>query len=316
MNVFQEIYFAGGCFWGVEKYFSLVAGVAETQVGYANGRTVSPSYEEVCTQNTGHAEVVKVVYDPDAVPLTALVDLFFEVIDPTSVNRQGNDVGSQYRTGIYYVNEEDLPVLQRAVQNLQLKYEKPIAVEVARLANYAPAEAYHQKYLQKHPDGYCHIDGRCFERARAARPAKYKKRSKGELRMALSPLQYQVTQESATERPFANEYCDNFQPGIYVDVTTGEPLFLSANKFESGCGWPSFTRPIAPELLREVEDFSHNMVRKEVRSRLGDAHLGHVFDDGPDGAPRYCINSASLRFVPQKDMLREGYGQYLALLDR
>lgn len=306
------IYFAGGCFWGVEKYLLLIPGVLSTEVGYANGKTKYPTYEDVCHRDTGHAEVVKVVYDDEKLPLKELLTRFFSGIDPTSLNRQGNDRGIQYRTGIYYVDVEDKPSIDAALDDLQTKYEKPIVVEAIPLENYYPAETYHQKYLDKNPGGYCHISPKVFEDA--AKPLKFTKYK--DLKQRLTDMQYKVTQENETEPPFCNEYNDEFREGIYVDVVSGEPLFISADKFESGCGWPSFSKPIDQSLVKELSDKSHGMYRTEVRSKGSDSHLGHVFPDGPQdrGGLRYCINSASLRFVPKESMDAEGYEKYLALL--
>ncbi len=307
-----EIYLAGGCFWGMEKYIGSVRGVITTQVGYANGRTRNPSYEEVCYNDTGHAEAVRVVYDPVAVPLDFLLELYYEAIDPVSVNRQGGDRGKQYRTGIYYVDSADIRLIESSIASLQKRYDKPIAIEVAPLSNYYPAEEYHQKYLDKIPGGYCHIRNDKFEKAAQAlvNPADYPAQDAHTLRKTLSDIQYAVTQNSQTEPPFHNEYCKTFRPGIYVDITTGEPLFSSSDKFESGCGWPSFSKPIEPNVIREKADLTHGMSRTEVTSRSGNAHLGHVFSDGPrqSGGLRYCINSAALRFIPKEDMARQGYG--------
>lgn len=310
----KEIWLAGGCFWGTEEYIADIPGVLRTDVGYANGDTQNPSYKDVCTKDTGHAEAVHVVYDPATVSLPFLLGLYFESVDPTAVDHQGGDFGRQYRTGIYYTDEADLPVICGEIAKLQGTLAKPVAIEVEKLQNYYPAEEEHQAYLKKHPGGYCHISPAKFERARAAR--EYKRPDDATLKSTLTPLQYEVTRQNATEPPFKNEYKGEFAPGIYVDVTTGEPLFLSTAKFESGCGWPAFSRPITPDLLAEVRDISHGMVRTEVRSRAGDAHLGHVFDDGPrdTGGLRYCINSAALRFVPREDMALEGYGHLLPLL--
>ena len=314
----SEIYLAGGCFWGTEHFLKLIRGVESTEVGYANGNTPNPTYEEVCHQNTGFAETVKVVYNPQEVSLGLLLDLYFKTIDPTAVNRQGNDRGSQYRTGIYYTDKADLPVIEDAVRALAKNYAKPIAIEVAPLKNFYKAEGYHQDYLDKHPGGYCHIDPRLFELARKANTpsSPYKRKDDATLRSTLTPEQYAVTRKNATEPPFRNAYWDEKREGIYVDITTGEPLFVSTDKFDSGCGWPSFSRPIDKKLIEEKLDTSHGMVRMEVRSKTGDAHLGHVFTDGPKdkGGLRYCINSASLRFIPKEKMEAEGYGAYLPLL--
>jgi len=327
----KEIYLAGGCFWGLEKYLSLLKGVVATEVGYANGKTESPCYEDVCYKDTGHAETVKVTYDPTQISLSFLLSQFFDVIDPVSVNRQGNDVGTQYRTGIYFVNQEDESVIKTSIHALQQRFDQPIAVEVVRLFQYFTAEAYHQQYLDKNPNGYCHIGQFKFDKAAKAvdrmtatemmeeqepsDPIKVK--SKDELRNTLTPMQYQVTQNSATEPPFQNEYYNEFREGIYVDVTSGEPLFVSTDKFESGCGWPSFSKPIKDDLIVEKDDNSLFRKRTEVRSKMADAHLGHVFNDGPKdlGGLRYCINSASLRFIPKEEMLSEGYGAWLSLLE-
>ena len=305
----KTIYLAGGCFWGTEHFFSLVPGVIDTEVGYANSNVPNPSYREVCTGNTGAAETVKVVYDPDSVTLPFLLDLYYKTIDPTSVNRQGNDRGTQYRTGIYYTDSAELPVIERSLEKLQKEYSRPLAIEVGPLRNFYPAEDYHQDYLDVNPGGYCHINPALFREARTAKDP-------DALVNRLTPLQYEVTQRNATERPYLNEYYDEFRPGIYVDIVTGEPLFLSTDKFESGCGWPAFSRPISDELIKELRDTTHGMVRTEVRSAHGDSHLGHVFNDGPreSGGLRYCINSASLRFVPLAEMEAQGYGNLIPLV--
>ena len=314
----SEIYLAGGCFWGTERYLSSIRGVLSTQVGYANGNTESPTYEDVCYRNTGHAETVRVVYDPAVLPLDFLLALYYESIDPVAVNRQGGDHGAQYRTGIYYVDDGDLPVIERSIAQLRERYADPIAIEVEPLRGFSPAEDYHQKYLDKNPGGYCHIPKPLFEKAAKAvvNPSLYRAPDADTLRRTLTREQYEVTQNSATEPPFQNEFWNTFDPGIYVDITTGEPLFVSSDKFESGCGWPSFSKPIDPGVTREKQDSSHGMDRTEVRSRAGNAHLGHVFPDGPrqTGGLRYCINSAALRFIPKEAMEREGYGDLLHLI--
>ncbi len=314
----KEIYLAGGCFWGTEKYLQNIPGVLFTEVGYANGNTENPTYEQVCYNNTGHAETVKVKYNDSVIGLSFILQLYYDVINPVTINRQGGDVGSQYRTGIYFVDVMDEAVIRASIDELQKKYKEKIAIEVMPLKQYSRAEEYHQKYLDKNPGGYCHIGTDKFEKAENAVDVskKYKKRSQEELKAHLTDLQFEVTQNSATEHPFHNEYYDEFRDGIYVDITTGEPLFVSADKFESGCGWPSFSRPIDPGLISDNVDTSFGRVRTEVRSSNSDSHLGHVFEDGPQelGGLRYCINSASLRFIPKEEMEREGYGSYLKFL--
>jgi len=314
----KEIYLAGGCFWGTEKYLEDIKGVMETEVGYANGNTKNPTYEEVCGKNTGHAETVKVIYEEEQIGLPFILSLYYDVINPITFNRQGGDVGSQYRTGVYYVDLEDEDIIRKSILELQKKYSEKIAIEVKPLLNYYKAEGYHQKYLDKNPNGYCHIGKDKFDKSKDAvdYSKKYTKKSKEILENSLTKMQYNVTQNSATEPAFQNEYFDVFKDGIYIDITTGEPLFVSTDKFESGCGWPSFSKPINENLLTEIKDKSHGMARTEVRNKLGDAHLGHVFSDGPveSGGLRYCINSASLKFISREEMKKNGYEYLLPLL--
>lgn len=306
----KEIYFAGGCFWGTEHFFSLVPGVVETEAGYANSKVAKPSYKEVCTGKSGAVETVRVVYNPDKVDIETLVGLFMLTIDPTSINRQGNDIGTQYRTGIYYTDAATGAGVANALQPYRQRYGRNFAVETGMLENFYPAEDFHQAYLDKNPQGYCHINPRLFEVARTAGRDVENDR---QLRRRLTPVQYAVTQENATEPPFRNEYWDEHRKGIYVDVLNGEPLFSSSDKFDSGCGWPSFTRPIDQQSVKEQRDLSHGLDRIEVRSTDSNSHLGHVFPDGPraTGGLRYCINSASLRFIPLENMEKEGYGEYI-----
>lgn len=308
----KEIYLAGGCFWGTQKYLKRVPGVLKTEVGYANGTTERPTYEEVCA-GSGHAEVVRVEYDESILPLRELLEIYYESIDPTSVNRQGGDAGRQYRTGIYYADSADAPIVERSLKSLANRLGLDVAIEQKPLENYFPAEKYHQDYLDQNPGGYCHIPAHLFRRAatrKAPQIPVFDAKNDKVLKKELTPAQYAVTREAATERAFTGEYWDHFARGVYVDITTGEPLFTSEDKFESGCGWPSFSKPVAPEVVRETADHTHGMRRTEVRSRSGNAHLGHVFTDGPrdKGGLRYCINSAALRFIPYEKLDEEGYG--------
>lgn len=312
----REIFLAGGCFWGVEAFMSRIDGVVDAAAGYANGRTEHPAYEDLLYRNSGHAETVRVRYDTGRISLDEVLIYFFRIIDPTSLNRQGNDRGPQYRTGIYYQDAGDLPVILKRVQAVQKACKKPVVVEVVPLKHFFLAEAYHQDYLDKNPGGYCHIDlSKAHEPV--ARISRYPRPSDEEIARQLTPEQYRVTQENATEAPFTNLYNENFEPGIYVDVVTGEPLFSSKDKFHSGSGWPSFTQPIAEYVVTWHEDAAHGMRRTEVRSRSGDSHLGHVFKDGPKdrGGLRYCINSAALRFIPLGEMASLGYGEWIGRVE-
>ncbi len=314
----KDIYFAGGCFWGTEHFFKQVRGVVATEVGYANGNGIKPSYKQVSKGDTGFTETVKVTYDPNIVDFELLIDLFLKTIDPTTLNRQGNDIGTQYRTGIYYIDTEDKVIIQNKIAELAKQYTKKIVVEIEPLQNFYDAETYHQSYLEKNPGGYCHIGPNLFELARNANPKKkieYKRKDKETLKKNLTPLQYDVTQNSTTERAFSNELWNEFRDGIYVDITTGEPLFISTDKYDAG--WPSFSKPIDKKLIAEKKDNTYGMKRIEVRSATGDSHLGHVFNDGPKekGGLRYCINGASLEFIPREKMKEKGYEKYLILLN-
>lgn len=305
----KTMYLAGGCFWGLEAYMERIYGVADVISGYANGSTENPTYEDVSKKNTGHAETLKIQYDPERVSLDDLLDYYLLVIDPTSLNKQGNDVGTQYRTGIYFTDEKDREIIEKKLEDEQKKYKDKIVVEVEKLNNFYEAEAYHQDYLDKNPYGYCHIDLRKANEI-IINKEKYKKPSDDLLRKRLTNIQYNVTQKSDTEQPFSNKYWNSENKGIYVDIVTGEPLFVSSDKFNSGCGWPSFSKPISKDVVKYSGDNSYNMDRVEVRSRSGDSHLGHVFEDGPkeSGGLRFCINGAALRFVPLEEMDKEGYG--------
>lgn len=311
----KTIYLAGGCFWGTEHLFSLVDGVVATTTGYANSLVANPSYKLVCTGSTNAAETVKIDYDPQKVSLPSLLRLYFKSIDPLALNQQGNDHGTQYRTGIYYTDPADLPVIEAELATLQRRHKQPLAVELLPLENFYPAEDYHQHYLDVNPGGYCHVNPELFKEAKAMKAAEAKEIEN--LRDRLTPLQYAVTQHGATEQPFTNEYDHEFRRGIYVDIVDGTPLFLSSAKYDSGCGWPAFSRPITDSLIDEYLDTSYGRVRTEVKSSTSGSHLGHVFNDGPQemGGLRYCINSAALRFVPLEDMEAEGYGKYIPMVE-
>ena len=306
---------AGGCFWGVEAYMEKIYGVVDAVSGYANGKTKNPKYEDLIYRGSGHAEAVFVKYDANKISLETLLKYYFRIIDPTSVNKQGNDRGTQYRTGIYYKDIQDKKIIDAEIRLQQQKYKKKIVVEVLSLQNFYKAEEYHQDYLKKNPNGYCHID---LSKAHdiIIDKKKYPKLSEKELKMKLNVQQYKVTQQGDTERAFQNDYWNFFEAGIYVDITTGEPLFSSKDKYNSACGWPSFTKAIVPEVVTYHKGTSFNMIRTEVRSRSGNAHLGHVFDDGPRdrGGKRYCINSAAIQFIPLKEMEEKGYGYLLSLV--
>lgn len=321
----ETIYLAGGCFWGTEHYMKALPGVLSTRVGYALGKKEGESrklpesvtYAEVCA-HSGHAETVEVIFDADVLPLPEILREYAYTIDPTTLGRQGMDIGIQYRTGIYSLTEEQRRTAAAFLAELQKEYEQPVMVENLPLLQFIPAEEYHQDYLEKNPGGYCHIDFAKIakRKQRIVRPEQYRAKTITELKECLTPMQFAVTQQNATEPPFENEFWKTARRGLYVDITTGEPLFSSKDKFPSACGWPAFAKPIDPNTVAEYDDLSFGMVRTEVRSRVGNAHLGHVFGDGPTelGGLRYCINSASLRFIPEEEMEEAGYGAFLRFL--
>ena len=279
------IYLAGGCFWGVEAFIARLKGVNSTEVGYANGRDLAPTYEKVCTVKTGHAETVKATYNPKIITLEEILENFFKIIDPYSKNRQGPDIGTQYRTGIYWQDPADRNVVMTFLNEKQKLTDKRIAVEAYPISSFYPAEGYHQKYLERNPQGYCHVDLNLID---------------DEEFNHLSKEEYEITQLSLTEPPFSGKYDDFFEEGVYVDVVDGEVLFSSDDKFDSGCGWPAFSKPVSDDVIVKHRDFSHGTTRIEVRSAKSNSHLGHLFHDGPGGSPRYCINSAALKFIPKK----------------
>lgn len=315
----KEIYFAGGCFWGTEKYFKSIPGVVDVAVGYAQGHELeAPSYEQVCSGTTGCREAVRVRYNPDIISLDALTLAFFHIIDPTLKNQQGNDIGEQYQTGIYYTDAADAPVIDK-IMAIEKALHDPFAVEAELLTHFYLAEEYHQNYLEKNPHGYCHITSREFNELQdILNTARGRGASFDDaLKDAFGPLEYRVTQMNETEAPYSNKYADESHRGLYVDITTGEPLFTSDAKYHSSCGWPAFTQAISDDAITQHSDMSHGMTRTEVRSAKGDAHLGHVFAgdlESPNGT-RYCINSASLKFVPFENLEKEGYGEYRKLFE-
>ena len=315
----EVIYLAGGCFWGMEKLAQALPGVSDAVSGYANGTCDgTPTYELVCRGGTGFRETVRVVYDPAVITLPQILQAYFLVIDPTVSNRQGNDAGAQYQTGIYYNDAASGKIVESVVAAEAKKYDS-FAVEHGPLVSFYDAEAYHQDYLEKNPNGYCHIPAHEIDAVAALIAAEegYEKPTQEQLKKSLTPEQYDVTQNAATERPFTGEYLNTFEAGIYVDVTTGQPLFRSADKYRGSCGWPSFSAPIYEGVVRYSRDTSHGLDRTEVRSDRGNAHLGHIFTEDPESpnGVRYCINSASLRFVPKAEMASQGYAPYLILLE-
>ncbi|WP_270506930.1 peptide-methionine (R)-S-oxide reductase MsrB [Paraclostridium sordellii] len=311
--------FAGGCFWCMFKPFSNYNGVEKIIAGYTGGIAENPTYEEVCSEITGHLEAIQIVYDDTLVRYEDLLDIFWKQIDPTDEGGQFNDRGNRYKTAIFYHDENQKKLAIESKEALQKSnlFEDPIMTEILPAEKFYIAEEYHQDYYKKEPihyELYFRGSGR-YDFIKNNWDKNNINRDK--LKETLSPIQFEVTQNDQTEPPFKNEYWDNKEEGIYVDIVSGDVLFTSRDKFDSGCGWPSFTKPVSEKVVREKSDFSHGMYRTEVRSTKANSHLGHVFDDGPkeSGGLRYCINSAALKFI-QKDKMKEmGYENYLNLLN-
>lgn len=315
----EKATFAGGCFWCMVKPFHKYEGVERVVSGYTGGHVDNPTYQQVCSETTGHLEAIEVTFDPNVISYEELLTIYWRQIDPTDGGGQFNDRGESYRPAIFYHSEAQRDAAERSKQDVEQsgRFDTAIAVEIRPAKTFWEAEDYHQDYYKKNPFRY-EMYRVGSGRAKFIKEAWSDKKLQNQLRERLTPMQYKVTQENGTEPPFQNEYWDEEREGLYVDIIDGTPLFTSTDKFQSNCGWPSFSRPIEEKQVDLNMDTTHHMVRTEVRSKSADSHLGHVFDDGPKelGGLRYCINSAALRFIPIEELDEAGYGEYKHLFNK